>query len=334
MWTQVREPLPCQSLDSNESQCQVTDTAPNSRNDDAVSEPRPEPTSSSKDQDPLLCSLQEPESNAGPLRIMTAIDVQGTVPIIDSNNIYRLKDVVNVGFWQGNTYVKIHTPEVVAYHDNNEQLYLAPNLKMCTLTKDIHYLCPSKPFVRDNTEGICGLESIRPDTSCPAEATPRSQVEVTQAEIIGNRWLVNTPARTATLTYDQHDTATRIILPNQTLWITVPKGSILHIDELALYHLTDDEYQAEIEISPFFKQHSFVLDPELEERIKEEGTQLIDLTPVDTALEAIARLPPAGAPIIRSCVYVEINNCILIYMEGKKRDSYFDILIGESRTER
>ncbi len=28
--------------------------------------------------------------------------------------------------------------------------------------------------------------------------------------------------------------------------------------------------------------------------------QLIDLTPVDTALEAIARLPPAGAPIIRS----------------------------------
>ncbi len=89
-------------------------------------------------------------------------------------------------------------------------------------------------------------------------------------------------------------------LTQQTLWITVPKGSILHIDELALYHLTDDEYQAEIEISPFFKQHSFVLDPELEERIKEEGTQLIDLTPVDTALEAIARLLPAGTPIIRS----------------------------------
>ncbi len=161
---------------------------------------------------------------------------------------------MNVGFWQGNTYVKIHTPEVVAYHDSNEQLYLAPKLKMCTLTKDIHFLRPSKPFVRDNTEGICGLEAMRPDASCPADATPRSQVEVTQAEIVRNRWLVNTPARTATLTYDQHDTATRISLPNQTLWITVPKGSILHIDELALYHLTDDEYQAEIEISPFFKQ--------------------------------------------------------------------------------
>ncbi len=99
-------------------------------------------------------------------------------------------------------------------------------------------------------------------------------------------------------------------MPNQTLWITVPKGSILHIDELALYHLTDDEYQAEIEISPFFKQHSFVLDPELEERIKEEGTQLIDLTPVDTALEAIARLPPAGAPIIRSWSAADTALCI------------------------
>ncbi len=33
MWTQVCKPLPCQSLDSNESQCQVTDTAPNSLTD-------------------------------------------------------------------------------------------------------------------------------------------------------------------------------------------------------------------------------------------------------------------------------------------------------------
>ncbi len=157
-----------------------------------------------------------------------------SLPIIDVN-IYRLKDVVNVGFWQGDTYVKIHTPKVVAYHDNNEQLYLAPNLKMCTLTKDIHFLCRSKPCVRDNTKGICGLESMRPDTSCPAKATPRSQVEVMQAEIIGNWWLVNTPARTATLTYDQNDTATRISLPNQTLWITVPKDSILRVSIVSPY---------------------------------------------------------------------------------------------------
>ncbi len=55
-----------------------------------------------------------------------------SLPIVDANYIYRLEVVVDVVFWQGNTYVKIHTPEVIAYHDNNEQFYLAPNLKMCT----------------------------------------------------------------------------------------------------------------------------------------------------------------------------------------------------------
>ncbi len=83
MWTQVREPLPCQALDSNESQCQDTDTAPKSLVDDAVAKPGSGPSTNSKDKDPLLCSMQEPESNAGPLRIMTAIDVQGT-PVSDT----------------------------------------------------------------------------------------------------------------------------------------------------------------------------------------------------------------------------------------------------------
>ncbi|RXN02210.1 nuclease HARBI1 [Labeo rohita] len=144
------------------------------------------------------------------------------LPIVESNNIYRLKDIVNVGFWQGNTHITINTPDVVAYHDSNPQLYLAPNLRMCTLTKDIHYLCPSKPFLRDNTEGICGLQPMQKDMVCPAEAKPRIQVTETRAEIVGNQWLVNTPIRTATLTYDQHDTATRVSLPNQSMWIQNP----------------------------------------------------------------------------------------------------------------
>ncbi len=42
------------------------------------------------------------------------------LPIIDADSIYWLEDDVNVGFWQGKTYVKIQTPEVDAYHDNNE----------------------------------------------------------------------------------------------------------------------------------------------------------------------------------------------------------------------
>ncbi|KAL1268894.1 hypothetical protein QQF64_034257 [Cirrhinus molitorella] len=99
------------------------------------------------------------------------------LPIIETNNIYRLKDIVNVGFWQGNTHIKINTPDVVAYHDSNPQLYLTPNLRMCTLTKDIHYLCPSKPFLRDGTEGICGLNPCRETHSALQRPSrvPRSQ---------------------------------------------------------------------------------------------------------------------------------------------------------------
>ncbi len=75
IWTQVREPLPCQSLDSNESQCQVTDTTPKSMTDEAVTEPRSGPSTNAND--PLLCLLHEPEPNTGLLQIMTAIEVHG-----------------------------------------------------------------------------------------------------------------------------------------------------------------------------------------------------------------------------------------------------------------
>ncbi len=76
IWTQVCEPLPCQSLDSNELQFYVTDIAPRSMIDYAVAKPGSGPSTNSKD--PFLYSLQEPEPNTGPLQIMTAIDVQGS----------------------------------------------------------------------------------------------------------------------------------------------------------------------------------------------------------------------------------------------------------------
>ena len=74
------------------------------------------------------------------------------LPVVTTENIYRLKDVVNVGSWQGETHVKVNTPQVVAYHDSNPELYLAPNLRMCTPTKDIHYLCPSKNLLYVTTQ--------------------------------------------------------------------------------------------------------------------------------------------------------------------------------------
>ncbi len=44
--------------------------------------------------------------------------------------------------------------------------------------------------------------------------------------------------------------------------------------------------------------------------IRLKSKSLIDLTPVDTAVEAIARLPPAGAPIIRSWSTADTALCI------------------------
>ncbi|KAK2896442.1 hypothetical protein Q8A67_010930 [Cirrhinus molitorella] len=78
MWTQVREPLPLQPVNPNKPQCQTTDIAPKSLSDstESISSPSPSSTSNSKDQDPLLCSLQVTDS--GLCRIMTAIEIQET----------------------------------------------------------------------------------------------------------------------------------------------------------------------------------------------------------------------------------------------------------------
>ncbi|KAK9979874.1 hypothetical protein ABG768_013282, partial [Culter alburnus] len=83
IWMQVHEPLPLQSVHSNESQCQATDTVPHLLTDDANSKPRASSTPSNRNQDPFLCSLQVSDSDSGSLRIMTAIKVQDT-PVPDA----------------------------------------------------------------------------------------------------------------------------------------------------------------------------------------------------------------------------------------------------------
>ena len=95
---------------------------------------------------------------------------------------------------------------------------------------------------------------------------------------------------TATLTYNQQDTTSRVNLLNQSMWIQVPKGAILHLADLALYHLLSKEYQTALEF-PSSKNYNLTLDPELELWSEERGSQLIDIAPVNTALQALSRLP-------------------------------------------
>ncbi|KAL1268893.1 hypothetical protein QQF64_034256 [Cirrhinus molitorella] len=75
------------------------------------------------------------------------------------------------------------------------------------------------------------------------------------------------------------------------MWIQVPKGAILHLGDLALYHLPSEQYQSEVEIPALFRDYNLTLNPELELSIEERGSQMINITPIDTALQALSRLP-------------------------------------------
>lgn len=207
-----------------------------------------------------------------------------TLPVVELENIYRLKTVLNVGFWRDSTHVKIATPPVVAYQENNPDFYLTPNLLMCTLTKDVHYLCPSKPFVRDNTERLCGIKAITSEERCRAKLTARDGATTTQVEVVGNRWLVNTPFASATMTYERHDSITQLNLPNQTVFVTVPEGAIIHVDDLALYRLPDDRIDTEIEMPDAFAKRSLELPQAIQYQIQYEGPMTVDLSVLDEAL--------------------------------------------------
>ena len=126
---------------------------------------------------------------------------------------------------------------------------------------------------------ICGLQTMTKNSQCPTTITPRHKVTTTQAEIVGNLWLVSTPAKTATLTYEQHDTSSHVELPSQALWISVLEGAILHINDVALYHPTN------MKVSDFFSKHVLKLDEQTLTKIQFEGPQTVDVTPIDNMLQ-------------------------------------------------
>jgi len=95
-------------------------------------------------------------------------------------------------------------------------------------------------------------------------------------------------AKIATIIYDQHDMPTRIELPNRTLWVTVPEGAILHIGDLALYHLNPDQYDGKIKISDFYSKQSLELDANRVTQLQYEGVKTIDVSPVENVSKEIA----------------------------------------------
>ncbi|CAB1332264.1 unnamed protein product [Coregonus sp. 'balchen'] len=196
---------------------------------------------------------------------------------LDAENVYRQHIIPAAHLsWDGADWTtkavkhaQLDTAHMLAqlqkFTEHNPDFYLTPNLLMCTLTKDVHYLCPSKPFVRDNTERLCGLKPITSEEHCRAKLTARGGVTTTQVEVVGNQWLINTPFMSATMTYECHDSTTQLNLPNQTISVKVPEGANIRIDNLALYQLPDDRIDTDIEM-PFAKS-SLELPPAIQNQI-------------------------------------------------------------------
>ncbi|XP_069511447.1 uncharacterized protein [Ambystoma mexicanum] len=76
------------------------------------------------------------------------------IPYVAPELIYQTKRVHNMGFWQEDKFIKIKTPEVVAFQSWEPEIYLIPNLEMCVKFKEQNYMCPGKPFVPDATDAI------------------------------------------------------------------------------------------------------------------------------------------------------------------------------------
>ena len=90
-----------------------------------------------------------------------------------------------------------------------------------------------------------------------------------------------------------------------------PRREFLHVDDLALYHLPSHEYETELEIPSFFKDHNFTLGPELELEIETGGSQLIDIAPLDSALQALSRQPTLTAsPVVRAWPAADMALCL------------------------
>ena len=116
-----------------------------------------------------------------------------TVPVVKPKNIYFLREIVNLGAWHGDVHVRVETPQFVAYRPGENHTYFEPNLRMCALTRGVHYVCPHKPFVRDSALGICGVTPMAAGAKCPSTITPREKVVSARYEAVGRRWLVNSP---------------------------------------------------------------------------------------------------------------------------------------------
>ncbi|XP_069481693.1 uncharacterized protein [Ambystoma mexicanum] len=152
------------------------------------------------------------------------------IPYIAPELIYQTKWVHNVGFWQEGKYIKIKTPEVVAFQSWEPEVYLIPNLGTCMRIKEHNNMCPGKPCVPDATDAICGLKSD-PGVSggCEVVISNLGGDELSQTKLVKNRWLVSTSVKNYTVTHLIHGTFVVKQLKYNVFYLQVPKDTIVSV---------------------------------------------------------------------------------------------------------
>lgn len=97
------------------------------------------------------------------------------------------------------------------------------------------------------TSYLCGLRTDAPKQKCQGNFSIKYEGTETRLEQAGSRWFVYTPVSEIIIAYNRHDTATKPNLPNQTVFLTVPEGTTVHIVDIILHHISQDRYNTEIE---------------------------------------------------------------------------------------
>ena len=80
------------------------------------------------------------------------------------------------------------------------------------------------------------------------------------------------------MSYDRHNTATRMKLPNQTIFISVPQGTTVHIEDTVLHYLNAERYDTEIEMVDAFRGYTLDLDDTLRQQLLSEGTKTVQFS--------------------------------------------------------
>ncbi|XP_062408696.1 uncharacterized protein LOC134099725 [Sardina pilchardus] len=250
------------------------------------------------------------------------------IPIVKNKDIYRLKSVLNVGFWKANVHIHFKTPSMVAYHDDRPLVHYIPNFDMCTSVKDVNWICPTNPFLRNPHKAFCGL-SPTPSQQCTGTMTIKGDRSETRVVSVGDEWVVSTPNSEIVVHHEDQDTYVLLTIPNQTVFVKVPEGVSIYVGKhIALHHLRVDN-DREIEIPNAFQPHHDLNITDELQQLLAEGPQTVQfsLDKMGYNILYVSRLEShtnngvlSGLPliIILCVIQVQLLVCIIIVIVLRK----------------